>query len=60
MASDAALTWTNVADSETYSHWTMWDDTTAGNCLWIGSLSSNATVTAGDTFEITTLTLTLE
>lgn len=59
-ASSAALTWTNVSASETYSHWSMWDDTTAGNCLWVGSLSSNAVVTAGDTFEITTLTLSLD
>jgi hypothetical protein len=59
MSSNAALTWTNVAASETYSHWSMWDNSTSGNCLWVGALSSNATVTAGDTFEITTLTLTL-
>jgi hypothetical protein len=59
-ASSAALTWTNVAASETYSHWSMWDNSTSGNCLWTGALSSNATVTAGDTFEITTLTLTLD
>lgn len=59
-ASSAALTWTSVAASETYSHWSMWDASTSGNCLWVGSLSSNASVTAGDTFEITTLTLTLD
>ena len=59
-ASSAALTWTNVAASETYSHWSMWDNSTGGNCLWVGALSSNATVTAGDTFEITSLALSLE
>lgn len=59
-ASSAALTWTNVSASETYSHWSMWDNDTAGNCLWTGALSSSATVDAGDTFEITTLTLTLD
>ena len=51
--------WTLVAATETYSYWSMWDNETAGNCLWYGALSSNASVTAGDTFEITSLTLTL-
>lgn len=58
--SSATLTWTNVAASETYSHWSMWDNSTGGNCLWTGSLSSNATVTAGDTFEITSLSLSID
>jgi hypothetical protein len=38
----------------------MWDNSTAGNCLWYGSLSSSASVTAGDTFQITALTLSLD
>jgi hypothetical protein len=59
-SSAATLTWTNVAATETYSHWSMWDHLTAGNCLWTGALSSSASVTAGDTFEITSLTLTLD
>lgn len=59
-SSSATLTWTNVAATETYSHWSMWDNTTGGNCLWTGALSSTASVTAGDTFEITSLTLTLD
>jgi hypothetical protein len=37
----------------------MWDAETGGNPLWYGALSSSAAVTAGDTFEITALTLTL-
>jgi hypothetical protein len=58
--SSATVVWTNVSATETYSHWSMWDNSTAGNCLWYGQLSSNAAVTAGDTFEITALTLTLD
>ena len=58
--STATVEWTLVAATETYSHWSMWDDETAGNCLWYGSLSASAAVTAGDTFEITSLTLTLD
>jgi hypothetical protein len=38
----------------------MWDASTAGNCLWTGALSSSAAVTAGDTFQITSLTLSLD
>lgn len=60
MASSATLEWTNVSDTETYSHWSLWDNLTAGNCLWSGALSSSASVTAGDTFQITALTLTLD
>lgn len=58
--STATVEWLLVAATETYSHWSMWDDETAGNCLWYGALSANASVTAGDTFEITSLTLTLD
>jgi len=58
--SSATVVWVNVSATETYSHWSMWDNSTAGNCLWYGALSSNAAVTAGDTFEITALTLTLD
>jgi hypothetical protein len=59
-ASNATMSWTNVSTTETYSHWSAWDASTAGNCLWTGALSSSAAVTAGDTFNITTLTLSLD
>lgn len=59
-AISAAITWTNVSTTETYSHWSLWDNSTAGNCLWSGALSSSAAVTAGDTFQITALTLSLD
>jgi hypothetical protein len=60
ISSTGTVTWTNVSNTETYSHWSMWDNSTAGNALWYGSLSASAAVTAGDTFEITSLTLTLD
>ena len=60
IATSATLEWTNVAATETYTHWSLWDDVSAGNCLWTGALSSSAAVTAGDTFQITTLTLSLD
>ena len=60
IATSATLEWTNVAATETYTHWSMWDDLTAGNALWTGALSTSAAVTAGDTFQITSLTLSLD
>lgn len=60
IATSATLEWTNVAATETYTHWSLWDASTAGNCLWTGALSSSAAVTAGDTFQITSLTLSLD
>lgn len=60
MTSSATVTWTNVSTTETYSHWSLWDNASAGNCLWTGGLSASASVTAGDTFQITSLTLTLD
>lgn len=59
-SSDGSVVWTNVAATEVYTHWSMWDASTGGNALWFGQLSSSASVTAGDTFEITSLTLTLD
>ena len=60
MSSSATVEWTNVSTTETYSHWSLWDASTAGNCLWTGALASPAAVTAGDTFQITSLTLSLD
>lgn len=60
MSSSATVTWTNVSTTETYTHWSLWDNATTGNCLWSGALSASAAVTAGDTFQITSLTLTLD
>lgn len=50
--------WTNVSTSETYSHISLWDHISAGNCLGSGALASTAAVTAGDTFNLTALTFT--
>ena len=60
IGSSATVTWTNVSTTETYTSWSLWDNPTAGNCLWTGDLSTPAAVTAGDTFQITSLTLSLD
>ena len=60
MASAATITWTNVSTTEIYTHWSAWDASTSGNALWSGAFNTSASVTAGDTFQITALTLTLD
>lgn len=61
-SSDADISWTNVAASETYSHISIWDNSTGGNALWYGALSASKAVNAGDTFTIASgnLTATLD
>lgn len=58
----AIIEWLNVAATEVYSHWSLWDSAgpTGGNCLWTGSLGSTASMTAGDTFQLTSLQLSLD
>ncbi len=51
IANTVAVTWTNVAGSEDYTHWSAWDASTAGNFIMSGTMTANA-VTAADTFEI--------
>lgn len=59
ITNSAAVEWTNVAANETYTHWSLWDASTSGNPIWYGSLVSSVAVVAGDTFRLTTLSLTL-
>jgi hypothetical protein len=49
---DAAIEWTNVSNTEEYSHGSLWDNSTAGNCLGAGALGTPVSVTAGDNFTI--------
>lgn len=48
----AAVEWTNVPNTEIYSHVSLWTASTAGTFLGSDDLSSTASVTAGDTFRI--------
>ena len=45
------LTWTAVAASEDYTHFTVWTANVAGTFGFSGTVTANA-VTAGDTFQI--------
>lgn len=51
VASDSALTWTSVAGTEDFTHYSAWDASTAGTFLFSGTITANA-VTTGDTFTI--------
>jgi hypothetical protein len=51
IASDSAATWTNIAGSEDSTHFTAWDNETAGNFLFSGLITGNP-YTAGDTYSI--------
>jgi len=53
--------WLSVADSETYTHFSLWDDETAGNCLWTG-INTADPVFVDDNFRVNPgqLTLTLD
>jgi hypothetical protein len=60
IANDAAVEWTNVSTTETYTHFSMWTDPTAGSFLWSGTITGGG-VTAGTDFraEIGDLDVTL-
>ena len=58
LASDAAITWTNIAGSQDATHFTAWDNVSAGNFLFSGTVTANA-YSAGDTFTISSSALTV-
>jgi hypothetical protein len=58
LASDDAVTWTNIAGSEDSTHFTAWDNVSAGNFLFSGTITANP-YTAGDTFTIASGALTV-
>ena len=51
ITSDAAVDWTSVAGTETYSHYSVFDAVTAGNFLWSDTMTASG-VTALDDFQI--------
>jgi hypothetical protein len=60
--SDSAAEWTAVDSTEAYDYISLWDNITAGNCLWSGQLTATVNVTALDNFTIAIgdLTVSLE
>lgn len=51
ISNTVALTWTNVAGSEDFTHYSAWTASAAGTFLFSGTVTANAVVTA-DTFTI--------
>ena len=58
LTSDADVSWSNIAGSEDATFFTVWDNLTAGNFLFSGTVAGNA-YTAGDTFTIPSGSLTV-
>lgn len=52
ITNDAAITWTNVAATETVSHISFWSASSAGTFLGSDDLAVSRALTAGDTFTI--------
>jgi hypothetical protein len=46
------ITWTSVSTTEVYHSISLWDNVSAGNCLWTGQLTATKSVNSGDTFVI--------
>ena len=51
ISNTAALTWTDVAAAEDFTHFSAWDANAAGNFQFSGTISANAVMT-GDDFTI--------
>jgi hypothetical protein len=58
LTSDADISWSNIAGSQDATFFTVWDNLTAGNFLFSGTVAGNA-YTAGDTFTIPSGSLTV-
>jgi hypothetical protein len=58
LTSDADITWTSIAGSQDATFFTAWDNVSAGNFLFSGSINGNA-YTAGDTYVIPSGSLTV-
>lgn len=52
ITNSAALEWTSVSTTETYSHVSFWDASTAGTFLGSDDLAASKAVDAGDDFTI--------
>jgi hypothetical protein len=51
IASDADITWTNIAGSQDATHFSLWKEVGATNYVGSGTITANA-YTAGDTYTI--------
>jgi hypothetical protein len=60
ITSSATVSWNNVSTTETITHISFWDNSTAGNCLGSAELNVSAPLQAGDDLDLTSITFTLD
>jgi hypothetical protein len=48
MLNDAEVLWEAVSTTESYTHFSVWDDVSAGNNLGAGALGATVEITAGE------------
>jgi hypothetical protein len=58
LTSDADISWTNITGNQDANHFTCWDNISAGNFLFSGTIVAGA-YTAGDTYTISAGNLTV-
>lgn len=58
LVSDGAVSWVNISGSQDSTHFSVWDDLSAGNFLFSGTIVANSYL-AGDTFTIPAGALTV-
>lgn len=51
IANDVAITWTSIAGSQDATHFSLWDNVSAGNFIGSGTITANG-YTAGDTYNV--------
>lgn len=59
--SSSSPSWTSWAgtNGEVVTNVSFWDASSAGNCLWTATLSSSKTINTGDTFTLSSCSLTI-
>ena len=60
LSKTGALQWLDLATGETFTHVTLWDASTGGNCLWVVPLDAPIVREAGDDLKLVTLALSLD
>jgi hypothetical protein len=63
MTSTGTISWTSWpggANGEVISHFSVWDNISAGNCYGSGALAASKTMNTGDQLDLTSITWSLD